>query len=119
MKNKLVTQRDNFKHLLELVNSNPDLPIMPMVDSEIVADDCHGWWVGGWGNASIEDVWNNDERIYIRSEVEDTLIDEVSDNICDEPDYANLTDEEFRNKARSIVDSYNWKTVIAVRINLP
>lgn len=49
-------QQQNIKHLLELISTNPGLPIMPMVDSEIVADDCHGWWVGGWGNASIEDI---------------------------------------------------------------
>lgn len=30
---------------IELVKANPDLPIIPMVDAEIVGDD-YGWWLG-------------------------------------------------------------------------
>lgn len=32
--------------LLSLVEENPDLNIMCMVDSDIVADDGYAWWLG-------------------------------------------------------------------------
>ena len=39
------------ENLLQLIKENPDLPIVPMVDQEIVADDCCTWWIGKWGKS--------------------------------------------------------------------
>lgn len=36
------------EELLKLIKENPDLPIVPMVDSEVVQDD-FGYWLGAWG----------------------------------------------------------------------
>lgn len=119
MLNKLKIQRDNFKDLLELVIVNPELRIVPMVDSEIVADDGFMWWVGGWGSASIEEIWSDDERIYIRSDDEESLIEELSDNSFDDPENVDLSDDEQYDKSKKIVDEYNWEKVIAVKIHLP
>lgn len=33
------TQKERLDELFKLIKENPDLPILPMVDSEIVADD--------------------------------------------------------------------------------
>ncbi|MDY8021119.1 hypothetical protein [Paenibacillus polymyxa] len=118
MTKKIEKQKEEIKHLLGLACENPDLKIVPMVDSQIVADDGHMWWIGGWGEASVEEIWNRDERVYIRSEDEINLIDEVCDNICDDEDYHRLTSEEFEAKAKSIVDEYKWEKVIAVKINV-
>ena len=38
-------QTDNLKELFKLIEKRPDLPIVAMVDSEIVADD-GGFWLG-------------------------------------------------------------------------
>ncbi len=34
--------------LLELMKENPDLPVVPFVDADIIADDS-GFWLGCWG----------------------------------------------------------------------
>lgn len=36
----------NTEKFLKLVQENPGLPIVPMVDEEVVADDCSSYWMG-------------------------------------------------------------------------
>lgn len=36
-------ERKNREELFRLMQENPDLPVVPMVDGEIVADDCGHW----------------------------------------------------------------------------
>ncbi|WP_178023066.1 hypothetical protein [uncultured Paenibacillus sp.] len=110
------TQQENVKELLRLIEENPDLRITPMVDSEIVADDGYNWWLGSFGKAQVDEIFALDERLYIRSEDEDTLIEKQFDDMADEP---NLTDEEAWEKAKIEVANYAWEKVIAVKINLP
>lgn len=40
--------------LLNLIKENPDLPIIPMVDSEVVGDGV-GCWMGNWGWSCVEE----------------------------------------------------------------
>lgn len=47
---------------IELVKANPDLPIIPMVDAEIVGDD-YGWWLGEWGYSEVTEYYNGREKI--------------------------------------------------------
>lgn len=37
--------------LMKLAQENPELPIVPIVDSEIVEDDGYARWLGSWGSA--------------------------------------------------------------------
>ena len=37
--------KNNWEELFRLMQENPDLPVVPMVDGEIVGDDS-GYWVG-------------------------------------------------------------------------
>lgn len=39
---------------LRLVRENPDLPIIPMVDSAVVADNDYGSWLGSFGDCRID-----------------------------------------------------------------
>lgn len=111
--NSIDKQKENLKHLMMLIGNNPDLPIYPMVDSEIVADDGFSWWLAGWGSASIEEVWSNDEKIYIRSEDEEQLVEELWEGM--EPN--GLSDDQLYDLAREQVNQYEWKTVITVKIS--
>lgn len=45
--------RAKTRQLFELIRDNPDLPIIPFVDSEIVADDGYMRWIGSWGSSYI------------------------------------------------------------------
>jgi hypothetical protein len=109
-------QQEHAKELLKLIEENPDLRIAPMVDSEIVADDGYAWWLGSFGKARVDEIFAMDERLYIRSEDEDTLIERRCDDMADEP---NITDEEAMEKAKVEVSNYAWERVITVKINLP
>lgn len=39
---------------LRLVKENPDLPIIPMVDSAVVGDADYGLWLGSFGDCRID-----------------------------------------------------------------
>ncbi|MGL6017020.1 MAG: hypothetical protein ACRCZU_13255 [Selenomonadaceae bacterium] len=60
MSQKLDKQKENVNSLLKLIAENPELRIVPMVDSEIVADDNHSRWSGSWGISSVDEMWISD-----------------------------------------------------------
>lgn len=107
-------QQEKAKHLFNLIKENPELEIMPMVNSEIVVSDDWSYWVGSWGDAEVDEYWCNDERIYFRSQDEDELTENV---MCDEID-ENIDDKEAERLAEEIVKNYNWKKAIVVKIEM-
>ena len=113
---KIELQQDNINNLLKLVQENPDLEIMPMVDSEIVFSDDYCYWAGSWGEARVDEYWEDDERIYFKSEDEDDLIENEMENIF-ELYNESVTSKELEEIAREKINNYNWKKVIVVRIN--
>lgn len=62
-------ERKNREELFKLMQKNPDLPVVPMVDSEIVADDC-GYWLGSWGSAEVDEYFISEraERVFFKSD---------------------------------------------------
>jgi len=106
-------QKQRVAKLLELIKDNPELRIVPMVDSEVVASDEFGWWMASFGNPEIEEIYGSDERIYIRSQDEDDLVEELADNLAvrDETSY-----EQALSVAEDEVNNYDWEKVIAVSI---
>lgn len=44
---------ENVKNLLQLISENPDLPIVCMVESEIVGDGGYGRWLADFGACYI------------------------------------------------------------------
>lgn len=64
--------------LLDLMQQNPHLPVVPMVDAEVVADDEYGFWLGSWDRASLDKYYKGDERIYFYDECDmEDLVAEV------------------------------------------
>ena len=51
------------KEFLKLVEENPDLPVVPMVDYEIVGDG-YGRWLGAFGHAYVGEYALYDDRYY-------------------------------------------------------
>ncbi|GEM_PF-6167357 len=103
-------QQKNIQNLLKLIQENPYLRIVPLVDTECVPGDEFNSWVASWGQSRIEEICEsiNKERIYIKSEDYDDLVDDM---MC----LGVETDEE----ARKCVDGYAWEKVIIVEINMP
>lgn len=54
---------DNIKELLELINENHELPIICLVDSEVVSDD-YGRWMAQIGRSEIGEFATYNERFY-------------------------------------------------------
>lgn len=102
------------EELFKLIADNPDLPIVPMVDSEIVADDGCSRWRGAWGGSYIGEYLTGKEFIYFREDNDPYEVDKVLTEMCD--DYnENTTDEE----AAKAYAELPWIKAIIVNIDLP
>lgn len=97
--------------LLALMKAHPNLPIVPMVDSDIVCDDC-GWWLGSWGNCEVSKYYNGRERIYF---YDDEDIENVVTEVYGWEWYENASDEEAEAKYNEVA----WVDCIVVYIKLP
>ena len=113
-------KQKNINDLLKLIKENPELPILPIVDSEIVASDDSNYFVGSWGESRIDYYWCDDERIYSKENDFEELVEDIinTDNNYDE-EFGKLNDEEKEKLAEKIVEEYNWIKCIFVSINLP
>lgn len=111
MKTAMQNQQENVKSLLELVQANPDLRIIPLVDSECVPSDDYGYWVASWGKPEIDDIWADDEKIYCKSTDYDDLVDRAMDDIQVDDEH------QLGILAKAKVDGYEWEKVIVVKID--
>jgi hypothetical protein len=108
-------QKEKIEKMLELIKNNPNLRIIPQVNTECVPSDDWGWWISDWGDLCIDYITtrDGDERVYIKSMDYDELIDEYYDN-CDN---VAASDEEAYNQAKKKVDGLIWEEVILLEIN--
>lgn len=110
-------QQENIKNLLKLISENPDLEILPMVDSECVQSDDYSCWLSTWGDAKVDYYYSTKERIYFKDYDFEDVVEKFMDENSDEEEYKNLSDEEFEKIAEEKVEAYNWVKAIIVNIN--
>ena len=103
--------------IIKLIEENPDLPIVPMVDSEVVADDC-GYWLGKWGICEVTEYYEGRERIHFKDDdEEDVLNDLVGCEYSQDPhgrDIYDLSDDEWDKLYKSVP----WVKCIVVYITI-
>ena len=112
--------KNNAKELLNLISKNPDLPIIPMVGTEVVLDDSSGYWIGSWGESEVTEYYIGRERVHFKDDdVEDVLTDMVG---CEYGKtkggldiWDDLTDEEWTG----LFNSLPWVKAIVVYIETP
>ncbi|WP_195475663.1 hypothetical protein [Enterococcus mundtii] len=122
MRTELEIQNGNVQSLLGLIKENPELRIVPMVDSEIVADDGYSSWMGSFGKSEIDHVWNNGERIFFKSLDDEELIEKEIEAIDDETQVFHETHplwKPIEERAVERVEGYRWEKVIVVWIGMP
>ena len=107
-------QKENIAILLNLIAENPDIEILPMVDRDCVFDDSFGYWMGNWGSAKVTKYWISDERVYQYDDF-DELVEEWIDNNYE--DFPGIADYELEEKAKKLINSYDWKDAIIVYID--
>lgn len=100
------------KELLKLVAENPELPVVPMVDSDIVCDD-GGYWLGSFGCSEVGEYALFDDRYFTDRE---ELEERYADYICD--DYPDMSDEEFFAMVKEKTKDW-WIKAILVYIETP
>ncbi len=109
-------EKQSREELFKLMRENPELPIVPMVDSDIVADNGYAYWKGAWGSSSIMEYLVGEESVHFREdddweEVERTL----TDGFMSWEQFESMTDVE----AGKAYASLPWIKAIVVYINLP
>lgn len=116
MKTEIEIQKENVKSLIDLVNENPELRILPMVDSEIVASDEFTSWAASFGNAEIDYIWHNGEKIHFKSSDEEELIEKEIEKLS----YCGKRwERSVEEEAEMNIQNLPWEKVIAVWIGLP
>lgn len=113
-KKGLEKQQNNVSELLKLIQENPDLEILPMVDSEIGGDD-YSYYMAEWGNAEIDEYHHVDERIYFKSEDFEELVEDFIDNNYEF--YKNIDDYKLEELAEREVNNLEWIKAIVVHID--
>lgn len=116
MRKEIEIQQENIQNLIRLTTENPTLRIVPMVNYEVVADDGYCYWAGGWEEASIDEVYVSDERIYFKSADVEDLEQQYIDQNCDDD---NIPEEMVVKNAEQYVEGLPWEKVIVVYINTP
>ena len=107
---------ENLKELFRLVKENPDLEVIPMVDSECVADDGYSWWLAGVGTPRVDEYYKTDDRVYLKYDFED-LVDEFMDNNCDDLPLSISEDADLLwDHAKKAVSAYPWIKAILLPI---
>ena len=111
-KTKTNVTNPKLAQLLELMKENPHLPIVPMVDSEVVGDDTWGYWMGSWSTSSLDKYYHGEERIYFYDEkdTEDLLVEVKG------WDWYDVASEE---ECLEVYRSLPWVKCIVVYISTP
>lgn len=117
-------EQTNIEKLLELIKENPDAKIIPLVDSEIVCDDSYSHWYGSWGNCYLDEICTkvdfgpyDDHRFFLKSD--DDMYEWLADRHGDDPEYQDMSNEEYTEAMKKLAEEYEWKKCIIVRIELP
>lgn len=110
-------QREKALKLFQLIQDNPDLKIVPMVESEVVAGDEFSYWLAGWGESSIDEMYIHKETVYFRSTDEDRLVEEIYDDLEIANPY--MAPETLNSMTDQRLDELKWDKVIRVNITLP
>jgi len=105
----------NIQKLIKLAKENPNLPIIPMVGTEVVASDEYSYWMASFGTVEIGQYYVSKERVFFDS---DDLTDEILDNLVFDKDWEMLSDEEIVKKAENIAKK-KMKKAIIVYIDAP
>lgn len=103
-------EKRNREKLFRLMRENPDLPVVPMVDSEVVADDSYSYWMGYWGCVELSGYILTDDRVLFRGHSDD---EEVLDALDECAGWEDWPDE----KVDEAVKNFLWIECIVVCID--
>lgn len=107
-------ERKNREELFKLIAENPELPIVPMVYYEVVAEDS-GRWLGSWGSAYIGEYLIGEDEIHFREDDDMYEVEKAIEEFLDDGVFAGMSDEEAQKSYADLP----WIKAIIVDIDLP
>ena len=117
--NMFSAQTDELK---KLIAEYPDLPIVVLTNTDVVASDDYGWWYAPEISFSLGELLDceqnvNDEKVYVDR---DDFEEDLRDIMCDLEEFENATDEEFDQAVKEQLADYEpyWKQVIQIRADV-
>ena len=117
--NMFTAQTDELK---KLIAEHPDLPIVVIVNAEVVADDDYNWWYAPDVSFSLGELLDcdqdvNDMKVYTDR---DDFEEDLQNILCDLEEFENATDEEFNQAVKEQLADYEpyWKQVIQIRADV-
>lgn len=117
----MVSEKENRKKLFQLMQEHPELPVVTMVNSDIVADCGYSYWRGVFGDVSIGEYLVGNEKVHFREdddpyEVDNTLYDCLSETSMGLAKFRNLKTDKDVSEA---YDKLPWIKAIIVYIEVP
>lgn len=105
-------EKQNREELLKLIAENPELPIVPMVDGEITAEDEYRRWQGAWGSCYVGEYISDRFYIYFRDDddIEEVLIQRFGLRA-----YETMTEKQAKEAYKALP----WIKAIVVNIDMP
>lgn len=100
--------------LFELIKENPTLPIVPMVEYDVVGED-YGCWMGKWSYSHIDRYLlppNSEQSIIFEN---DYTIGEVLERWFSEEELEKFPESDWKK----IYDELPWIKAIIVKIDVP
>lgn len=98
--------------LLDLMKQNPHLPVVPMVYSDVVPDDCWAYWMGSWCRTDIDQYLVHNGRIFFKDN------DDAFD-VLERIGYPRCVDDMTDEEINAAYDALPWKKAIFVYIDTP
>ena len=104
---------ENIKTLIQMMDEHSDLPIIPMVGQDIVAD-CTDEWIANFGKAEIRKICMYEEAIIFYDE---NLL-KIAEALDFYHDFLGVCGETGK-LTKEAIDSLDWLEVIIVHVETP
>ena len=109
---------ENIKDILKLIEEHPDLPVVPMVGQDIVADS-FGEWTAEVGEAEIRKICIYEDAVifYDENTLKTAGLLELDYDTLGLPE--SMSNGEANRRLKAFIDSLDWLEVIIVHIETP
>lgn len=105
-----------------MIRKHPYLPIVAVVDSDVVAEEGYAYWLGSWGNCIVDKyIIHEDYGVIFYDQGKPDTVDIFEKYF----DYAEcgideeMPDEEALPLMKEKIDTLDWVEAIIVYIQLP
>lgn len=106
---------ENIKNLAKLIAENPNMPVIPMVEQEVVGSDEFKRWAAHIGTAEVKEFIlreNIEGTFFYYRKDQENLIDMIAEN-SEEEDYS-VAQQEAREK----VNAMQWNKAIFLNVDM-